>query len=457
MKNAAELLEKASAQLGRLKKISRIYECMFLNAYTWKVNLRQISTCNLSTTFSMMPSFISKTNTLRRFGLVSNFFDRNLTQLDQCRLDSGSIEEQALHHFSEDRRINGLSQVYAEREDVTDRIIELLIKVNNRLRKEWRGYEVSLVAECKISDHAYLNSNELAAAYERVQWGLHYYLSHPKKRIEKRGFLSDCSVYDDFVARTDRSVNRYQDPRALGKETYIQGGKSSVILSPSVVAILCGIISHYNKVGEICPEGVSKAIPKKFELREDPMVHGGSGGNGILFDHEGVKTSSKVLCEGKGGQSEKMTDLNAASLMGEKLSTGNGFRRGLFTTEMADNSPSIHPSFLTLSPGSLSFDQLIQEHDDLILIDSIYLPTDRVADLVKGEPMIVIRGDYYKKGQFVSRIFSQNYARRPLISCYPKVYGSLLDPSAQMLREGEHIRDGWYPYIYLPVLTWAKN
>ena len=105
-------------------------------------------------------------------------------------------------------------------------------------------------------------------------------------------------------------------------------------------------------------EGETIASPV-LTVREEPMYE--KALTKIPFDDEGVLTTAKAIID-KGVFATALYDLKSAYKAG-KTSTGNGFRGGSAVSEM--------PTNLVVEPGEKSFDELLEEAGDGIILTDL--------------------------------------------------------------------------------------
>ena len=105
-------------------------------------------------------------------------------------------------------------------------------------------------------------------------------------------------------------------------------------------------------------EGETIASPV-FTVREEPMYE--KALTKIPFDDEGVLTTAKAIID-KGVFATALYDLRSAYKAG-KTSTGNGFRGGSAVSEM--------PTNLVVEPGDKSFDELLEEAGEGIILTDL--------------------------------------------------------------------------------------
>jgi len=105
-------------------------------------------------------------------------------------------------------------------------------------------------------------------------------------------------------------------------------------------------------------EGETIASPV-LTVREEPMYE--KALTKIPFDDEGVLTTAKAIID-KGVFATALYDLRSAYKAG-KTSTGNGFRGGSAVSEM--------PTNLVVEPGDKSFDELLEEAGEGIILTDL--------------------------------------------------------------------------------------
>ena len=105
-------------------------------------------------------------------------------------------------------------------------------------------------------------------------------------------------------------------------------------------------------------EGETIASPV-FTVTEEPMYE--KALTKIPFDDEGVLTTAKAIID-KGVFATALYDLRSAYKAG-KTSTGNGFRGGSAVSEM--------PTNLVVEPGDKSFDELLEEAGEGIILTDL--------------------------------------------------------------------------------------
>ena len=96
-----------------------------------------------------------------------------------------------------------------------------------------------------------------------------------------------------------------------------------------------------------------------FTVKEEPMYD--KALTKIPFDDEGVLTTAKSIID-KGVFATALYDLKSANKAG-KTSTGNGFRSGSAVSEM--------PTNLIVEPGEKSFDELLEEVGEGIILTDL--------------------------------------------------------------------------------------
>ena len=115
-----------------------------------------------------------------------------------------------------------------------------------------------------------------------------------------------------------------------------------------------------------------------------------------VFDDEGTPTERRPIIEGG-----VLRSFIRDSFCGD--STGNGMRRSSVEAQGAyERTPTIKPLNLTVSPGSLSRDDIISQTDNGILVEKFAWPE---ADELTGRFGLNVRCGYIiRKGEIVETI-----------------------------------------------------
>ncbi len=182
-----------------------------------------------------------------------------------------------------------------------------------------------------------------------------------------------------FVGESEISCHPLSDPKAL-TDTVLkqldmakQKAKSPtkvlpVVFTPNGVAgaLIMPLISAFN--GKTVYEGASplgdkigkQVFDKSFSLRDDPTIayHPSSRPS----DDEGVPSRRTPLIN-KGVVKGFLYDLQTAALAGKK-STGNGSR-------IRGSLPSPAPSALVITPGKTTFDEMVRDIKEGLVVDLI--------------------------------------------------------------------------------------
>ena len=294
------------------------------------------------------------------------------------------------------------------------------------------------------------NTKDLSGSYEHPYLRAEYRLSYRGKDVAGLTFdVSAAAILEDIERRLDRAV-LYAKSVQTG---FLKEGQLPALLDPKVTALLAQILFEQSKAYSRWPDHYEKVFPLDFVFEDDP-THG-IGQNSVPFDHEGTPTERKVLMA-SGKSARRVCDLQSSALCGTPPS-GNGFRRGLFVSHIADLTPGTQPTFLRVFPGKTPLQEIMRDHPQFVYLNQVSFPLDRFSFLVKGQGLVTLEGVYIDHGKVVSNIVMKNHADRPLISGYPRSYGSLVDPSTTILSDGEYTYGGWYPYLFLPRMTWRES
>lgn len=317
------------------------------------------------------------------------------------------------------------------------------------IEKEWPHWHPDILCALNTEECLLNNTNGLCGSYSQTaeKWAMALYHKKDFRFLEGLEMYSSEPV-KNIISTFENKIRN--SPKILSRKI-IRGGKSSVLLSPRVVELLCKIITQSARLGSSWDSKLSKALPEDFELIDDPSQKVGL--NATPFDHEGTITSRKVICHGPDLKAH-LSDLKRSAAQG-KPSSGNGFRRGSFSEPPADVLPSPQPTSLYLSPGKTTIEDILRDTHELFHIDRVLVPADRVHALGNYASTVFFTGYVICSGEKVAQAFAQNYRGRPLISSHPNSWGSLLDPKSIILSEGNFEKNGWFPYIFVPQVTWS--
>lgn len=322
--------------------------------------------------------------------------------------------------------------------------------VLRRLRREFRPDDFGVNFFFSFDRFLIENTAGLSGSYEHPYVRLEYRLRRGDR--EAAGLLFDPTP-DEAVRDVTRAFERSFLNARAAQTGFLRSGQLPAVIAPRVTALLAQILFEQSKAAAPWPEHYAEVFPAAFRLEDDPTA--GIGQSGVPFDHEGTPTRRKLLVDG-GRAVEKVSDLQSAAAAGVR-SSGNGFRRGLFVSHLADLTPSVQPAYLRVSPGETPLAEALRTHPEFVYLSQVSFPVDRFAHLVRGQGLVTIEGVYVRGGKVASNIVMKNHADRPLISGYPRSYGSLVDPSTLILADGEATYAGWYPYLLLPRMTWRES
>ncbi len=442
--------EQLSSFLKKCELKSDEAEVLFVAESDLFGNVHDIDSSHLNqiNQVSVLTSII-KDNILIRNSWMGSTFQAWLENQEMLLSNLKNFKgEHAIHSFSKDTSLTKINLNMPNQKDAFP--IESIELCKNTVMQAYFGWNVDLEFQFNSKNCMYLNSYGIASNFQKSIAHVSYLVESEKNEVLKKGLFTIGNEPEKIVESIEVNLNQFET--IVDQESMIKGGKSSVLLSPRVVEVLCKIITHHCKDILEFPTKLAKALPESFALEEDPdnvfsLL-------AVPFDDEGIKTQAKTLCQGQ-QRLNTLSDMKTAFRNKKNKSSGNGFRRGLFWKQMGDNTPGIHPSFLKLKPGTKTRKELLESVQDFVLINHVFVPFDRYQDLFSGNALVTLRGEYFRKNRLVSKIFAKNYSGRPLISSYPEAFGSLLDPTSMVLCEGEYCESGWFPYIFLPKFTWG--
>ena len=183
------------------------------------------------------------------------------------------------------------------------------------------------------------------------------------------------------------------------EQAAIPTGSLPVILTPNGVAsaLLSPLMAAFN--GKIVLEGASPlghslgqcVFDEKLSLWDDPTIEYRPGSR--ICDDEAVVSQQTPLIE-QGRVASFLYDLQTAGLAGAK-STGNGSRGG--------GLPAPSPSAFTIAPGDASFDDMVQDIKEGLVID--YLMGAGQGNILGGDfSGNVLLGYKVERGKIVGRV-----------------------------------------------------
>lgn len=148
----------------------------------------------------------------------------------------------------------------------------------------------------------------------------------------------------------------------------VKTGKYSVILKNEAMSSLLGALTGLFN-GENVYKGISllkdkmdtQIFDEKITIVDNPLKKDGYAST--PFDDEGVASSSKVIVD-KGVLKMFLHNQKSAAMM-NTVSTGNGFKSGYAS------SVGIRPTNFYIEPGECSFDNLLKEMNNGLIIDEL--------------------------------------------------------------------------------------
>ncbi|HUV76017.1 MAG TPA: metallopeptidase TldD-related protein [Dehalococcoidales bacterium] len=203
--------------------------------------------------------------------------------------------------------------------------------------------------------------------------------------------LSDSRAVSDVVLRQlDLSKNRAAVPSKSMPVVFTPNGVASALVSPLVAAfngkvVLEGASPVGNRLGQT-------VFDRKLWLQDDPTLIHRPGSRPC--DDEGVPSQRTPLVE-QGTVTNFLYDLQTAALAHTR-STGNGGRnRG--------GLPAPTPSAFTIAPGSTTFDEMIRDIKEGLVIE--YLMGAEQGNVLGGEfSGNVLLGYKVESGKIVGRV-----------------------------------------------------
>jgi PmbA protein len=250
-----------------------------------------------------------------------------------------------------------------------------------------------------IIDVSIINSRGGQAAYRKSFFGLDIEGS----LIEETDILfvgesqNSCHPLPDTSLVTDEVLRQLD----LAKNRATAPGKQlPVVFTPNGIAsgLLLPLMSAFN--GKTVLEGASPignkqgqpVFDKKFSLYDDPTISYRPGSRPC--DDEGVSSQRTTLVK-DGVVAEFLYDLQTAALAGQK-STGNGSRgRG--------GPPSPSPSAFTIAPGDTTFNDMIKDIREGLLVD--FLMGASQGNVLGGDfSGNVLLGYKIENGEIVGRV-----------------------------------------------------
>jgi predicted Zn-dependent protease len=318
---------------------------------------------------------------------------------------------------------------------------------HRRLHGEWPQFRFNIYVETSRNDFSICNSRDLKGSYGRTQFRSGIGFRDTASQSENFLRFSEVESEDQMLERVRKHIIESKTAVPLSR---IRGGSSPVLLSPTVVALLCLKISAALRADAEWSPRIADALPESFELWDEPELGGGL--RFAPFDDEGSPTSKKLLCLSN-RRVNTLSSLSIAARLGVK-SSGNAFRRGTFYERPVDLTPTIRPCQLRLNPGTTTRNEIYAGNKELVVIDQINMPFAQIYSADSTHPTCLM-GRVFQSGQLIAKLVNQNPLRTSLISARSHgSRGSLIDRNAIILSEGTQSDAGWFPYIFLPKFAW---
>jgi PmbA protein len=196
-------------------------------------------------------------------------------------------------------------------------------------------------------------------------------------------------VTDPVLKQLDMAKEKAKSPTKLLPVVFTPNGVVSALVMPLITALNGKVV--YEGASPLGDKVGKQAFDKAFSLRDDPSVAYRPASRPC--DDEGVPSQKTPLIN-KGVVRGFLYDLHTASLAGKK-STGNGSRGG--------GLPNPAPSGLVITPGKTTFDEMIADIKEGLVID--YLMGAEQGNILGGDfSGNVLLGFKIEKGKIVGRV-----------------------------------------------------
>jgi PmbA protein len=197
-------------------------------------------------------------------------------------------------------------------------------------------------------------------------------------------------VTDPVLKQLDMAKEKAKSPTKVLPVVFTPNGVVSALVMPLTTALNGKVV--YEGASPLGDKVGKQMFDKTFSLRDDPFVAYRPASRPC--DDEGVPSQKTPLIN-KGIVRGFLYDLHTASLAGKK-STGNGSRRG-------GGLPSPAPSGLVITPGKTTFDEMIADIKEGLVID-ILMGAEQGNILGGDFSGNVLLGFKIEKGKIVGRV-----------------------------------------------------
>ncbi len=256
--------------------------------------------------------------------------------------------------------------------------------------------EISLMNTSGLEIEDRRTSLAVIVTAERVREG-DIFITHAVDSSRKRTRINLEALADSIIQRLHWAERTVTVPTKPMPAIFTPQG-SLVLLLP----LLLGLNGKFVYLGSspLRDKRDQLVFDKTLSLTDDGTVAFAS--RSAACDDEGIPTSRKVLIE-RGEVKQFLYDLRTAALAGEKP-TGNGSKEAGLSLERDFRSPpGIAPTTWLIAEGTSSFEEMLSELDEGLLVDSVIGLGQ--GNILSGAFSNNVSGGYLiKKGQIVGRI-----------------------------------------------------
>lgn len=255
--------------------------------------------------------------------------------------------------------------------------------------------QINVYAESSLQDITVSNTEGTDLSQRSFSFGIAPFIYYPE---------STAVIYREFISKRferypEEDIEFLRELWRAGKEKVdLTPGKEALFLPETVQSLLLSFVVGTNGKSVLKKESsISEMIGneifnQKVSIYNDPLDDRFAGARG--FDDEGVPCRKLSLVE-KGVLKSFYYDLEWAGRAGVEP-TGNGMKRGVSSKP----EPQLRNLFVT--PGSLSFDEMVRDMDDGIIVCGTL--GDLSGNLYRGDfSMGVAPALVVKKGEIKGR------------------------------------------------------